>query len=67
MAVSVISSKPAASVVKKCICKNCGKKLKYVPKDVVTQNAEDFYMCGTGGMKWITCPSCKERVVLKRW
>lgn len=67
MAVKVVSKKPAASVVKKCTCKNCGVKVTYLPKDVTEQNAEDFYGCGTGGMKWITCPSCKEQIILKKW
>jgi len=67
VAVKVVSKKPAASVVKKRTCKNCGVTVTYLPKDVIEQNAEDFYGCGAGGMKWIACPICKEQIILKRW
>jgi hypothetical protein len=66
MAVKVISVKPAKSVVKKVVCRNCGAKLEYVPKDVKEYHGTD-YGGGPDGREWIVCPNCREDVTLRSW
>jgi RNase P subunit RPR2 len=61
--VKVINAVPHVSVVKRCICKNCGSELEYVPQEVMVNFTSDY----TGGKdyyKYITCPSCNKEVIV---
>jgi hypothetical protein len=60
MTVKIIDEGPDPSVVKECICKNCGVKLQYVPKDV--QKKSYRYFDESRITKFIICPSCEENV-----
>lgn len=61
MVVKVIETKPDHSVVKRCVCQNCGVTLEYVPKDV-KQHTHTDYTGSTDTDDYIKCPSCKEWV-----
>ena len=66
MTVRVIKKKPAASVVKRRVCGNCGATLEYVPKDIKEKHGTD-YGGGPDGCKYIICPECNEWVILESW
>jgi DNA-directed RNA polymerase subunit RPC12/RpoP len=62
--VTVISTTPHASVVKEVICHNCGATLQYTPNDVKEDYSTDY----TGDKdyyKFIKCPPCRKKVVVK--
>ena len=56
--VTVVSTRPHASVVKEVVCRKCGATLSYVPLDVKEKNYRD-YGGGSDTHKWIDCPNCK--------
>lgn len=58
--------KPHESVIKEIICKNCGVTLEYVPIDVKEEHGRD-YSGGSDGCKYINCPNCMKRVIIKSW
>lgn len=66
MAIKIINPKPAKSVLKTRLCKNCGVKLEYAPNDVKEHYGTD-YGGGPDGQKWIDCPNCSKRVILESW
>lgn len=61
MAVKVVKK----SRKKRVKCKSCKSTLEYEDKDVVTQDAREFYGCGDGWKKYIKCPSCEHQVILE--
>lgn len=52
--VKIIEIGPDPSVVKNVICKECGAKLAYVPRDVKYTSGWD----GERGVYEIKCPNC---------
>ena len=66
MTVKVIAKKPDPSVVKRIVCRNCGAKLEYVPKDVTRHSYTD-YGGGNNVDEYIICPKCKERVTIRSY
>lgn len=53
MAIKIISKEPDKSVVKRCVCKNCGATLEYTPNDV---GAEACFL-----------PVYEKAITLMRW
>jgi DNA-directed RNA polymerase subunit RPC12/RpoP len=64
MTVKVVETKPDPSVVKHIICRNCGAKLEYVPKDVKEHSYSD-YGGGSNVDEYITCPQCRGQVIIR--
>ena len=62
--IKVISNVPHKSVVKECICRNCGSTLEYTPNDVKETTSTD-YGGGTDTYYHIDCPTCMKRVYVK--
>jgi ribosomal protein S27AE len=60
----VVVSKPAVPP-KRATCGNCGAVCAYISKAVKEVTGLD--LDSSGGCHWITCPSCGEDIVLKRW
>ena len=63
--IKVISDKPHPSVVKQIICKNCGATLEYVPQDLQEDHHTD-YLGDTDYWKYVRCPKCDNKVVVRR-
>lgn len=64
--VTVVSTVPDQSVVKRVVCKNCGSTLEYVPKDIESHSYRDY----TGGSDidyFIKCPPCGHKVYVKSY
>lgn len=59
--VTVVSKVPHQSVIKQCICRNCGSTLEYVPRDVKTEMHCD-YGGGRDEYKYIKCPECDNKI-----
>lgn len=57
MAIKIIKKKADKSVVKKCVCRNCGVKLEYTPKDVQIKFYSD-YGGGKDQYDEFNCPNC---------
>lgn len=66
MAIKIIDERPAKSVVKRRICKNCGVKLEYTPNDIKEYHGTDIGG-GPDGRTWIDCPKCENEIVLTSW
>lgn len=66
MTIRIIEEKPDKSVVKEVVCRNCGVKLEYTPNDVLKYEGTDIGG-GPDGSWWITCPKCKEDIILRSW
>ena len=64
--IKVIDTKPHRSVVKQCICRNCGVTLEYVPNDVKEETHGD-YGGGSDTVYFLVCPNppCMKRVYVK--
>lgn len=59
--ITIINSAPAASVVKRMVCQECGVTLEYTPKDVKSCTHADY----TGSKDtyyYIECPACSSKV-----
>lgn len=67
MSVKIIDETPDPSVAKQVVCRSCGVKLEYVPKDVVTLWSGKDYGGGSDGAKGFKCPKCNENVITERW
>ena len=63
MVVKVIDPGPDPSVVKRVVCRHCGAKLEYVPKDVTERLISD-YGGGSDMYYWIDCPQCNHQVTV---
>ena len=61
MAVVVVDKGPDPSVVKRVICRQCGAKLEYTPRDV-KHNVTHDYDGGSDTRSYITCPQCHETI-----
>lgn len=61
MAVIIINETPAPSVVKQCICRNCGVTLQYTPNDT-TSVSESDYGGGRDTFNVIHCVKCNTRI-----
>lgn len=59
--VTIVSTQPHRSVIKECVCKNCGATLQYVPADVKEVKSYD-YGGGYDINKVIGCPACGSNV-----
>lgn len=59
--VTVVSREPHKSVVKECVCRNCGATLQYVPADVTKDYTFD-YTGGREAYNYIKCPNCGKEV-----
>ena len=66
MAVRVIKTKPAKSVVKKVVCGECGATLEYTPNDVQEYHGKD-YSGGPDGCTWDNCPHCGKKAIIDSW
>lgn len=64
MAIKIVDEGPDPSVIKEVICKRCGVKLSYLPIDIETKNYRDIDG-GSDSMSFITCPKCKNTIVVK--
>jgi len=63
--VKIVALEPDKSVVKECICQNCGETLAYVPNDLKEDYSSDY----TGSkdyFNYIECPNCNKRIILRR-
>lgn len=60
MTIKVVKIKPHKSVVKKCVCNNCGATLEYTPNDVTYAWYSDY---GGGRDKYaeFNCPNCGKK------
>ena len=59
MAIKIVDKGPHKSVVKECICRNCGATLSYTPNDV-TYNTYQDYGGGSDRYAEFNCPQCSE-------
>lgn len=66
MTVNVVNRDPSPKVLKFQVCHNCGVELSYVPNDVLSYVHRD-YGGGSDTYYYIPCPSCAEKVSVKRW
>ncbi len=64
MSVRIVDPNPDPSVVKFVICRRCGVKLSYVPKDVSSYTSYD-YGGGSDVNFFINCAGCNERVSVR--
>ena len=62
--VTVVNPEPHPSVIKRCICNNCGAELEYVPNDVKSKTVTD-YGGGSDTYYFIVCPQCTKDVSVK--
>jgi DNA-directed RNA polymerase subunit RPC12/RpoP len=62
--VTIIDPKPDKSVFKEVICRHCGVKLQYIPKDVRSRAVWD-YGGGKDTYRWIDCPGCSYEVEVR--
>ena len=63
----IINQNPSPEVEKQVICRqSCGATVAYVPKEVQRIDGTD-YGGGPDGCTYITCPSCRARIVLTSW
>lgn len=60
MAIKIISKEPDKSVVKRCVCKNCGATLEYTPNDVEYKTYQD-YGGGSDTYAEFLCPNCGKK------
>jgi predicted RNA-binding Zn-ribbon protein involved in translation (DUF1610 family) len=63
----IISVKPAKSVVKRVVCKDCGAKIEYTPNDVITLWSSRDYGGGPDGATGFKCPNCSKNIIITRW
>jgi hypothetical protein len=61
MAIKVIKTEPAQSVIIRKVCRNCGVTLEFVPADVQHRTWKEIDM-SSGGCKYVVCPHCKDEV-----
>lgn len=59
--VKIVEIKPDASVTKRCICRNCGVTLEYVPADIRKESRTDYTGC-TDIWRIIDCPNCSKEI-----
>jgi len=64
MAVVVLDPGPDPSVKKEIVCRQCGAKLQYTPRDVKSKTTKDIDG-GSGTWEWIVCPQCNEDVTVR--
>lgn len=50
-------------VAKQATCRHCGSILEYMPVDIKTRTSVD-YSGSKDIVKYITCPSCSENVIV---
>jgi len=62
--VTVVSTTPHHSVVKQCICHNCGATLEYVPNDIQQRKSTD-YSGHTDIDRYIKCPPCGKEIFVR--
>jgi len=61
MAIKIIKKGPDKSVVKRCVCGNCGATLEYTPNDVKFKTYKD-YGGGSDNYEEFNCPSCRKLI-----
>lgn len=64
--VKVISTVPHSSVVRQCNCKQCGATLEYTPIEIKEKSYRDY----DGGYDvdyHINCPTCEEKVFVRKY
>jgi ribosomal protein S27E len=59
--VTVVSRVPPPSLVKQCLCRNCGATLEYIPRDVQKEIHAD-YGGGRDTYEFIKCPDCDNKI-----
>jgi hypothetical protein len=59
--VTVLNPKPHASVLKTCVCRNCGAELQYTPSEV-QRGVDSDYAGGRDPYTYIVCPQCTKEV-----
>lgn len=63
--VRVVDPGPHHTVVKEVVCRNCGAKLEYVPRDIRSRRYTD-YGGGSDTHHWIDCPPCGNEVAVTK-
>ena len=61
MAIRIIKQEPDKSVVKQCVCNNCGVTLEYTPHDVTYKTYHD-YGGGSDLYAEFKCPNCNKKL-----
>lgn len=61
MAIKIINKTPHKSVVKKCVCQNCGATLEYTPQDIQIKTYKD-YGGGSDNYEEFNCPNCNKLI-----
>lgn len=61
MTIKIINKKPHKSVIKQCVCKNCGVTLEYAPNDVKIKTYGD-YGGGSDNYEEFNCPNCRKLI-----
>lgn len=56
----------AQKEIHEATCKNCASKLEYTLNEVKEYNGRD-YSGGSDGHRYIRCPSCSDKIILKSW
>ena len=60
----IIDNTPHKSVVKECVCYNCGVTLEYVPNDV-SKRTETDYTGSKDIISYVVCPACNHQVTVR--
>lgn len=63
--VNIVSRQPHPSVVKECLCKNCGSTLSYTPSDVKKHESSDYLGDVSISYK-IICPVCEHNIFVAK-
>jgi RNase P subunit RPR2 len=64
--VKIVKVEPHPSVIKQCVCKNCGATLEYTPQDILRRTVRD-YGGGSDTYNYISCPNCNKEVTIYPW
>lgn len=64
MTIRIINDTPDASVIKRCVCSNCGVTLEYTPSDTRREIVKDYTGCGDVYTS-IDCPKCRYVINLR--
>lgn len=61
----ILDPKPQKSVQKEVVCRDgCGALIGYIPNDVRSEWRKD-YGGGSDEYRWILCPQCSKKILVK--
>ena len=63
--VDIIDPTPDPSVRKEVVCRHCGVRLSYIPRDIKVKRYTDIDGC-SDAYNYIECPSCQTNITVKR-